>query len=49
MTDVLLVAVDPVLVDRVAALAGHRVVSIDRYTVHGGKHAGYRCHWGTQR
>jgi len=41
MTDILLVAVDPVLVDRVAALAGHRVVSIDRYTVHGGKHAGH--------
>jgi len=39
MTDVLLVAVDQALVDRVAALAGHRVVSIDRNTVPG-KHAG---------
>jgi pilus assembly protein CpaE len=39
MTDVLLVAVDQALVDRVAALGGHRVVSIDRNTVPG-KHAG---------
>ena len=40
MTDILLVGVESDLVDRVAALGGHRVVSIDRYTVHGGKHAG---------
>ena len=39
MTDVLLVAVDRSLVNRVAALGGHRVVSIDRDNVHG-KHAG---------
>lgn len=39
MTDILLVAVDQALVDRVAALGGHRVVSIDRNTVPG-KHAG---------
>jgi len=39
MTDTLLVGVDRDLVDRVAAL-GHRVVAIDRYNVHGGKHAG---------
>lgn len=39
MTDVLLVAVDHDLVERVAALGGHRVVSIDRDNVHG-KHAG---------
>ena len=39
MTDVLLVAVDRSLVTRVAALGGHRVVSIDRHNVHG-KHAG---------
>jgi pilus assembly protein CpaE len=40
MTDILLVGVASDLVERVAALGGHRVVSIDRYTVHGGKHAG---------
>jgi pilus assembly protein CpaE len=39
MTDILLVAVDANLVNRVAALGGHRVVSIDRNNVHG-KHAG---------
>ena len=39
MTDVLLVAVDRSLVNRVAALGGHRVVAIDRDNVHG-KHAG---------
>ena len=39
MTDILLVGVDHDLVDRVAAL-GHRVVAIDRYNVHRGKHAG---------
>ncbi|HKY59180.1 MAG TPA: AAA family ATPase [Aeromicrobium sp.] len=39
MTDVLLVAVDHDLVERVAALGEHRVVSIDRNNVHG-KHAG---------
>ncbi len=39
MTDILLVGVDSDLVDRVAALGANRVVSIDRYTVHGGKHA----------
>ncbi len=39
MTDILLVAVDHDLVDRVAAL-GQRVVAIDRYNVHRGKHAG---------
>jgi pilus assembly protein CpaE len=39
MTDVLLVAVDHDLVERIAALGGHRVVSIDRDNVHG-KHAG---------
>lgn len=39
MTDILLVGVDRDLVDRVAAL-GHRVVAIDRYNVHRGKHAG---------
>lgn len=39
MTDILLVAVDFNLVNRVAALGGHRVVSIDRNNVHG-KHAG---------
>jgi hypothetical protein len=40
MTDILLVAVDHDLVNRVAALGDHRVVSIDRYNVHRGKHAG---------
>ncbi len=39
MTDVLLVAVDHELVERVALLGEHRVVSIDRNNVHG-KHAG---------
>ena len=40
MTDVLFVAVDQSMVDRVVAFGGHRVVSIDRYNVHAGKHAG---------
>ncbi|HUS21251.1 MAG TPA: AAA family ATPase [Aeromicrobium sp.] len=39
MTDVLLVAVDRSLVNRVAALGGHRVVSLDRDNIHG-RHAG---------
>ena len=40
MTDILLVGVDSDLVDRVSALGADRVVSIDRYNVRGGKHAG---------
>jgi len=40
VSDILLVAVDPDLVNRVAALGSHRVVSIDRYNVHRGKHSG---------
>ena len=39
MTDVLLVAVDQNLAERIAAIGKHRVVSIDRNNVHG-KHAG---------
>jgi pilus assembly protein CpaE len=39
MTDVLLVAVDQGLVERIAAIGTHRVVSIDRNHLHG-KHAG---------